>query len=242
MFLDESGTHKLTKIEPTYPVFVLGGVVIDRAYVRDVIEIEMNQFKQRYFGRTDIVLHTVEMNNGTGDYAFLADTATRTAFYDDLHTHLQSWDYKVIACVIKKPELVKRYGTAAKDPYMYSLDILVERFCNELDEELDAGFICAEKRGGSLDRELMIAWENLRTRGTRYMGAHQIDCRIVSLDLRDKKPNLAGMQLADLVITPIGRHIVGATPKPNRVRWPVVEGKLRRVKGAYMGYGLVIRP
>lgn len=50
------------------------------------------------------------------------------------------------------------------------------------------------------------------------------------------------MQLADLVITPIGRHVAGLTPKAHQVDWTVVEAKLRRHKGSYMGAGLVIRP
>jgi uncharacterized protein DUF3800 len=86
MFLDESGDHKLTRIYHRYPIFVLGGAIVERAYVRDVIEPEMNQFKRRYFGRDDVVLHTVNMRNGTGDYAFLADPNIRSNFSLDLNS------------------------------------------------------------------------------------------------------------------------------------------------------------
>lgn len=34
LFLDESGDHNLTVIDPLYPVFVLGGVIMDRDYAR----------------------------------------------------------------------------------------------------------------------------------------------------------------------------------------------------------------
>ena len=44
MFLDESGNHDLRKINPTYPVFVLGGVIVDRAHLRNTIEPEMREF------------------------------------------------------------------------------------------------------------------------------------------------------------------------------------------------------
>ena len=53
-------------------------------------------------------------------------------------------DYTVIACVIKKPQHVARHKDDALDPYVYSLGILVERFCKELGDDLDNGFICAE--------------------------------------------------------------------------------------------------
>ncbi len=32
LFLDESGDHNLSVIDPQYPMFVLGGVIVDKAY------------------------------------------------------------------------------------------------------------------------------------------------------------------------------------------------------------------
>jgi len=153
-------------------------------------------------------------------------------------------DYTVIACVIKKPQHVARHKDDALDPYVYSLGILVERFCKELGDDLDNGFICAEKRNPGLDRELNSAWEKLTVGGlgTAYMKSKEIDARIVGFDLKDKTPNIAGMQLADLVITPIGRKVVGTPLRQNEVQWSVVESKLRRVNGQYHGRGLIIRP
>jgi len=244
MFLDESGNHKLTarRLVSNYPVFVLGGVIVDRAYVRDVISPEMNQFKVDYFGRSDVILHTVDLHDGTGHFAFLSDAGIRADFYRDLHQLLDKWDYQVVACVIRKAALVAIYGANASDPYHYSLHFLVDRFCKELGNQLDSGFICAEKRDGSLDHALMLEWERVRTEGTRFASASSIDSRIIGLDLRDKKPNLAGMQLADLVVTPIGRHILGVPEKPNRVQWALVERKLCRRGSSYDGVGLVVQP
>jgi hypothetical protein len=244
MFLDESGDHRLKRINPNYPVFVLGGVIINRAYVRDVVEPEVRQFKLRHFGREDVILHTVDMRNNAGDFAFLTDPTRRSVFYTELNALLQRLDYQVVACVIRKDAHVLQYGANAADPYLYGLEVLIERFCWELGDELDSGFISAEKRNPTLDRELMEAWEELRTSGvgTSYASSRRIEERIVGLDLRDKKPNLAGMQLADLVITPVGRHVLKTPEKADRVQWSVVESKLRRHKGTYWGAGLVVLP
>jgi hypothetical protein len=146
MYLDESGDHNLKKINPNYPIFVLGGVIADRAYVRNVIEPRMRQFKQEHFGRDDVILLTVDMGRGGGDYAFLDDPAPRASFYAELNQMLENLDYKVVACVIRKDAHVAQYGPNAADPYMYSLEILIERFCLKLNSELDGGFVCAEKR------------------------------------------------------------------------------------------------
>jgi hypothetical protein len=244
MYLDESGDHRLKRISPNYPVFVLGGVIVDRAYVREVIEPRVREFKRHFWGREDVILHTVDMRNNAGDFGFLTDPRRRLVFYAALNEMLEELAYQVTAVVIRKDAHVARYGKNAADPYLYAMDMLIERFCKELGDELDSGFICAEKRNPTLDRELMEAWEKLRSNGigTGYASSRHIDDRIVGLDLRDKKPNLAGMQLADLVITPVGRHVLQTPEKADQVQWSVVERKMRRVRGIYKGIGLVIRP
>ncbi|MGH8010538.1 MAG: DUF3800 domain-containing protein [Candidatus Binatia bacterium] len=243
MFLDESGNHDLRRINPKYPVFVLGGVIVDRAYVRNTIEPQMRQFKMTHFGRDDVVLHTVAMGRGRGDYAFLANPAKRGAFYADLNALLLRWDYKVVVCVFELPRLIAQH-TQPADPYHDGLEILVERFCQELGNDDDAGYICAEKRNPGLDRELLAAWERLTSSGVRarQARAEEIDRKIVDLSLKDKAANMAGLQLADLVVTPPGRYVAGMPPHPNQVQWTVVESKLRRVGGYAMGDGLIIRP
>lgn len=244
VYIDESGDHRLKRINPNYPIFVLGGVIADRAYVREVMEPRVRRFKQQFFGREDVILHTVDMRNNAGDFTFLIDPVRRSIFYTELNAMLDELDYKVIAVVIKKDGYIARYTSNPRDLYMFAFEMLIERFCHDLGNDLDAGFICAEKRDQTLDRELMNAWETLRTSGAgiRFASSRRIDDRIVGLDLRDKKPNLAGMQLADLVITPIGRHVLKSPEKADQVQWSVVEKKLRRVGADYWGKGLVVRP
>ena len=49
----------------------------------------------------------------------------------------------------------------------------------------------------------------------------------------------AGLETADLVVSPIGRFVAGKQPPED---WAVVESKLRRRKGDNLGAGLVILP
>lgn len=133
-----------------------------------------------------------------------------------------------------------RYGIAALDPYMLSLDVLVERFCFEIGNATGGGVIVAEKRDATLDRQLDLAWLNLKIQGTRFVQATEIEDRVIGLSLRSKRENLAGLQLADLVVSPIGRHVIG---KPEREDWRIIEKKLRcDPRGRYHGYGLVVLP
>ncbi len=243
MFLDESGNHNLKRINPHYPIFVLGGVIVDRAYAREVIEPRLRDLKEHFFGRYDVILHTVDMIRASNGFEGLSDVGFRDEFYETLNQLLRELEYKIVACAIRLNDYVDQHSERAADPYMYSLDMLVERFCEELGSELDSGFICAEMRSAGLDRDLRAAWQHLCVYGTALVSAREIDERIVYLTLKDKTPNIAAMHLADLVVTPIGRAILGTQP-PHRyqVSWEVIKSKFRQVEGIYEGHGLVIRP
>jgi hypothetical protein len=239
MFLDESGDHSLSKIDPQYPLFVLGGIITNQDYAAGEMTERVQRFKRDLFGRDDFTLHTAEIVRSQGIFKAMRNAVFRERFYTELNALMSDLDYKVVACVIKKDEHLARYGVDAIDPYMFSLNVLVERFCFELDYFDVLGTIIAEKRGPVFDRELDLAWLNLKVTGTRYVQASRIDERIISLVTRPKTENIAGLQLADLVVSPIGRHIMG---KQSHEDWKIIERKFRRMHGNYHGAGLVILP
>lgn len=240
LFLDESGDHNLSVIDPSYPLFVLGGVIVDQRYAEGQLEDTLRAFKRRLFGRDDLILHTADITRNRNGFEPLKERAFRERFYQELNALLRGLDFRVVACVIRKNDHLQRYGVAALDPYMLSLDVLVERFCMEIGKMAAGGVIVAERRDPTLDRELDIAWLNLKVQGTRYVPARDIEKRIVGLNLRAKSANVAGLQLADLVVTPIGRKVLGKTVKED---YRVVEEKFRRSRtGQVEGYGLIVLP
>ncbi|CAN5369336.1 DUF3800 domain-containing protein [soil metagenome] len=239
MFLDESGDHSLTAIDPQYPVFVLGGIIVDHDYAAGELEQHVREFKRSLFGRDDFILHTSDIVRSRGVFSEMRHTPFRMRFYDALNDLMRLIDYQVIACVIKKDEHYERFGLAAIDPYMLSLNVLVERFCFEIGDRHDAGFIVAEKRDPTLDHQLELAWLNLRIQGTRYMQATVIRERITTLNTRSKHENIAGLQIADLIVSPIGRYVLG---KNTFEDWDIIESKFRRRDGEYQGAGLVVLP
>jgi hypothetical protein len=63
---------------------------------------------------------------------------------------------------------------------------------------------------------------------------------IKGFHVQDKKDNIAGLQLADLVVSPIGRHILGKAEKED---FQIISQKFRKNKlGIYKGYGFVVLP
>jgi hypothetical protein len=184
-------------------------------------------------------LHTADIVRSKGVFSLMRYAPFRERFYRELNALMRNLDYQVIACAIKKDEHLTRYGFEAVDPYLLSLNILVERFCFEIGESHQGGLIVAEKRDPTLDYQLELAWLNLRIKGTRFMQASVIEERISGLTTRSKQDNIAGLQLADLVVSPIGRYVLG---KRMFEDWEIIESKFRRRRGAYEGAGLVILP
>ena len=240
LFLDESGDHNLTVIDPEYPIFVLGGVIVDQAYADGELTAALNEFKSTMFGRADIVLHTADITRNRNGFEGMSNPLFRAQFYRRLNTLMRELSYSVVACVIRKDYYLSLYGRTAIDPYLLSFDVMVERLCWEIGPGATGGEIVAERRDPTLDRLLDVAWLNLKIQGTHYMQASQINDRILSLSLRDKKDNIGGLQLADLVVSPIGRHFLGKT---DREDWSIVEGKIwRNPRGEGQGDGLLILP
>jgi len=50
LFVDESGDHSLSVIDPQYPMFVLGGIIIEKHYADGELTRQLDDFKQRLFG------------------------------------------------------------------------------------------------------------------------------------------------------------------------------------------------
>lgn len=239
LFLDESGDHNLDTIDPQYPVFVLGGVITDRQYMRATMVPRVRRLKREFFGREDIILHTADIARARNEFVALKDPNVKDRFLKAITTMMEDLDYLVVACAIDKPKYLTRHGTDGRDIYRYSLGILIERFCLEIGDNPDGGMIFAETRRPDLDRDLNLAWEAIKRRGVTYTGGNTIDRRIVDLSLKDKRLNIEGLQLADLIVSPIGRAVIG---KPTHDDWRVVQSKFRRHKGSYVGAGLKVLP
>ena len=238
LFLDESGNHSLSAFEPAYPVFVLGGVLIQEADL-PAVNAAVRAFKRDMLGDEGVVLHTADIARNRRGFERLADSVTRRQFYARLNWLVEALRFSVVACAIDKPRLVDRYGALAVDPYALSLGIVVERFCFALGAS-QQGRIVVECRNPRLDRELRTAWELLRINGTRFVRPGTIGRRIVSFDFRRKAEALPGLELADLVVSPLGRWVAGMPSRPDT---DVVFSKLRTgPDGRWEGAGLVVLP
>ena len=240
LFLDESGDHNLIVSDPNHPIFVLGGVIIEATYVENQLPKLLNAFKANLFGRTDIHLHTADFTRQRNGFERMTEREFCERFYREFNTLLAAVPMSVVACAIHKQSHMEKYGLAAIDPYHLSLNLLVERFCFDLDNHSGSGLIVAEKRDPTLDRQLELAWLNLKVSGTQYVQASDIERKIQSLNLRSKLDNLAGLEIADALVTPIARMVLG---RPSRIDTSIIKQKMRKSRfGDIAGYGLLTLP
>ncbi|MEK6563671.1 MAG: DUF3800 domain-containing protein [Candidatus Omnitrophota bacterium] len=240
LFLDESGDHDLIMIDPEYPIFVLAGCIIDFQYEEKVLTATLNKFKEDFFGNKEIVLHLAEYTRDGKGYEKLRDKDLRGEFYAGLNKIIKDAEFDLVACIIDKNEHIKHYKNAI-DPYLLSLEVIVERFVMFLKEKKAKGVIIAESRGQQLDNQLSLAFLDLKISGTRFLRPIDIAESITDFRIRKKDENIPGLQLVDSVITPIGRRYLN---KRNfYIAYDVIKSKFRKHScGKYRGYGLIILP
>jgi hypothetical protein len=121
MFLDESGDHSLSIIDPQYPIFVLGGVIVDKDYAEGEMTERVREFKLNLFGRDDLILHTADIVRNRNGFERMKDAAFRQRFLNELNALMQSLEYQIVACVIRKghpPDAVRsgRTGSVSAQP------------------------------------------------------------------------------------------------------------------------------
>lgn len=237
LFLDESGDYNPETIDPQYPVFVLGGVIADDAYAAGPMTDALDDFKSDLFGRTDIVLHTADIARKRNGFEPLRDAGLRAHFYRRLNELMREMQYSALACAIHKHPDQWLYRAFYPDLYLLAFPALVQQFCYEIGNA-SGGVIFAERRNPNDDRELQRSWERLRETGTRRIRPSEVRRRITDLRLRSKADCPAGLELADLVVSPIGRHILG---KPDKEDWLIVRDKLRQSRSGNV-VGLMVWP
>jgi hypothetical protein len=247
LFVDETGDHSLSKIDNSYPIFVLSGVIIDHAYHDGELTEQLNAFKMKHFETTDIVLHSKEMTHPQSAksqiYMRFMDADFRRRFYKDFEHLLSRLDVSLVACVIMKNKHFAKYGLEAKDPYLLSFDNLVNRLVFDLDGD-QKGKIVAESRNSVLDNQLEIAYLTTRVEGTNKVQAAEIKLKLEnSITFKQKSDNVAGLQIADMVASPIARHFLNKAERVgHQLSYKGVFSKVRNIKGRWENVGITIFP
>ena len=231
-FLDECGDHSLEKIDPDFPIFVLALVVMERqAYVENIIPA-LGRLKLGYWNHEGVNLHSRDIRKSADPFSFLMDAGKRTRFQDELTALMRDLPFTLFITGIKKTEHKARYADRL-NPYEVALTYTLERVLHFMqgvnERELP---LVAEARGKKEDASLEQAFYKTMTTGTYYHPAPEFKALECPLVFREKKDNIAGIQLADLCAHPSARTIL--KPEQQNRAFDVIRGKIyqrEKVKG-----------
>jgi hypothetical protein len=210
LFIDESGDHGLINIDENFPVFVLCGVLIsEESYTR--LSEEMSTIKEHFWRRKKVILHSRDIRKCEKEFQVLFDINVKQKFYKRINSMINAGDYTIIASAIHKDKHIKKYGKLAQNIYEISLSFVIERAMFALDDkqvQSDSLKIIIEKRGKTEDNKLKDYFNKLLQRGTGYIDKNRMLRHNLEIEFRDKKENIEGLQLADLLAYPIARYVL----------------------------------
>ena len=240
LFLDESGDHDLINIDKKYPIFVLAGCIMD-IKKHKILTDELNNVKENIFNTKDLLFHYADYTRNKNGFEQVKEKSFREKFFKNLNNLIVNHSYDLLACIVDKRKHNEKYGCNAMNPYLLSLNLIVERFIFYLKETGEEGKIIAESRNPQLDNELELAYLNLKIDGTKYLSPKDIINNIKGFSIKKKDENIAGLQLIDSIVTPIGRRYLNL--KNFYLRYDNIKNKFRKSKcGKYKGYGLILFP
>ncbi len=243
VYVDESGDHSLASIDPDYPVFVLALCVFHKRHYAEKIIPAVEKLKFNYFGHDSVVLHENDIRKQKGDFAFLSHRPTREAFMARLSSIMETSNFVLISAVVDKARLSRSEG-ATSNPYHIALGICLEamrEFLAEKGQDRLKTHVVVECRGKKEDAELELEFR-------RICDGDNPGNRVLPFDVvfADKKTNLTGLQLADLVARPVGLNYI----RPQQVNQAFellkkkffCDGGRARVGCGYEGVGLMVYP
>jgi hypothetical protein len=239
IYVDESGDHDLTSINEDFPLFILAFCIFKKSdYVREIVPA-IQEFKFRWFGHDMVILHEREIRKQQAPFKFLQNQDSRQKFMDELSAIIQGANVTLIASVIDKRSLTRRYASP-DNPYHIGLQFCMERTYSFLLEQGQGGRIAHcmfERRGAKEDNILELEFRRIKDRGNY----NRINMEELDICFADKRANSSGLQLADLFARPIGLGVL-RSGQPNRTREIIAEKFRRSPTGKTSGWGLKIFP
>lgn len=243
LFIDECGDHNLAKYDPGFPAFTLCGILVSRQNL-NALNKAFEELKVNTFGSKDIIIHSVDIRKWRGSFSVLADYELRVRFFKGIEEILSQHNaYVIVSCTILKEQLSKFCVRGEEDDvYGLSLSYLIERsiFCvdNDVkDDTLPEISIVVERRGKKEDNKLLNYYNGLRNRGTKWVAANRLRARITDFDFKNKKDNIIGLQIADLIAYPVTIHLLH--PERVNLSYEAIKHNIFQDNGVLLGQKVI---
>jgi len=207
LYIDESGDHVFRHLDdPSHRYLcVLGSWFRGRDYGE--FHSALQAFKQRHIPHSPddpVVLHREDIVGRHRSFWRLRDQQVAEAFDRDLLDLIRSAEFRICAVLIDKKHLLDRFDVPSH-PYNLALGFMLQRYCGFLNYINRRGDVMAESRGGTEDRVLKDSYVRVYKGGAWMRRAPFFQQALTSkeLKLKQKRANIAGLQLADLLAHPV---------------------------------------
>ena len=197
VYVDEAGDHGSVSRE--FPVFVLAFCIFRKKEYASRVVPAIHELKFRHLGHDAVVLHEREIRKATAPFEFLRVPERREAFFLDMNDLIASAPFELIAVVVDK-----RRQQVESNLYRVALDVglvQVTRYLRASHEER-LTHVIVESRGKNEDGDLEEAFAGLCEPDGTLDGCN------LDLVFASKQHSHCGLQLADLMARPIGRHVI----------------------------------
>lgn len=231
-FVDESGDHGLTRIDPASPMFALTAAVYwQETYLTSELPA-IARMKHRFWSHEGAILRSYDMGKRQGAFNICVDPVIRDEIRAAISTIFANSSMKLISAVIDKDRHRNQYVDPS-NVYFLSVQFVLERVFMMTGRDTIVVF---ESRGKKEDAQLKD-WCSRITGGENY-SRKELGCHI---HFAKKSQNVAGLQIADLACQPI-IHFV-QNPETQRPDWLAVKPRLRaNGQGNFKGRGLKVFP
>lgn len=240
VYVDESGSVDMLNNDPDFPVFVLSFCIFNKKnYTNNVVK-SVEDLKFKHFGHDIIILHERDIRKRTSHFAGLNKEKLENLI-EDLNLLITNNNFILITSVIKKD----KFKDKKANPYEVAMKFFLERlyyFLKEKNQHNLLTHIIVESRGKNEDSQLELGFRRICSDSGNYMNK----CLPFEIIFASKQTNSSGLQFADLVARPIGRHVIN--PNQRNRAFDILEKKFyckggrQNLGSNYIGYGLKIYP
>lgn len=206
LYLDESGTPDIGNFNPSFPYFILSSFIVNEDQAQH-LKIRADQVKFKYWGKTNIILHSREIGRRENDFLILKDPSIEQNFHKDLSQLLISTGGSCVIAVINKNK-AKALGWKYDDVYRNASRAILEFFVEYLFVKKNKGQIIIESAGTNRDILFYKEYIRLLSSGLSILGIdHQKMKQIItSISFVSKNNQDIEAQVADLLAYPAGHN------------------------------------
>jgi hypothetical protein len=209
LYIDESGDHSYKHVSQLDKRYLgLTGILVNKKAYDTMFQPQLEQLK-RFFFRYDIdepiILVRKEIVQRRGAFSVLRDPDLNSKWDESILNYFAGLiPYsQVFTVVMDKKTHLEKYPQKTFEAYGYALKVLLRRVRGYLSYHDRQSDVMIESRGKKEDRKLEEAYHMLHVVGDgRYGTANDYQQSFPAEDLivRKKEENIAGLQIADLLV------------------------------------------